>query len=181
MATVSSIFAALTPAFTDRWLRKQWADYFDSQGVKYAFYSALNAAALQEQQRAQEDILEHVQEENEAVENADKAVDGSQGEVSEDVSKLSLGDDGIAHEENDNEAEDTSETDHDEDSDDDSWNAEIPAVAGDDPELDQDPRTKVLTVQELEELFIRSAPDLSGESLHSLKPWKYLIKGSRLH
>ncbi|KZT35631.1 P-loop containing nucleoside triphosphate hydrolase protein [Sistotremastrum suecicum HHB10207 ss-3] len=144
------------------WQRKQWADYFDSQGVKFAFYSALNAAALQEQQKAQEEILENVQEENESAPNPDDAVEDSEEQVAEDVSKLSLGDDDIAPEENENEAEDASgETDDDDDSDDDSWDAGIPAVAGDDPELDQDPRTKVLTVQELEELFIRSAPDLS--------------------
>ncbi|KAF7306758.1 Kinase-like protein [Mycena indigotica] len=33
--------------------RCQWADYFDQQGVKYAFFSAANAAALQEARREQ--------------------------------------------------------------------------------------------------------------------------------
>ncbi|KAI0361378.1 P-loop containing nucleoside triphosphate hydrolase protein [Trametes cingulata] len=133
--------------------RKLWADYFDSQGVRYAFFSAANAAALQEARREAEAAAARAEEEAAAAAEAASKDDGDEPtETDED-----------AEDESDEESEQDEEAvpeSHDEDSSDDesedgTWH---PVEEG--PEA-QDPRTKVLSVLELEELFIKSAPDLS--------------------
>ncbi|KAJ6604474.1 hypothetical protein DFH09DRAFT_1122815 [Mycena vulgaris] len=109
-----------------------WADYFDKQGIQYAFFSAANAAALQQARR---DAL---------LASQDKG-DGSE-------------------EEDDEEDEDEEDSSDEEDSDyeeaeDFYFSAEEESPEG------QDPRARVLSVLELENLFERMAPDLSGTSL----------------
>lgn len=90
--------------------RVAWADYFESQGIQYAFYSASNAAAV-------EGLLSGSM--------------ATSGPVNDD--------------EEDSESEDASETD-------------APSA---DQQQEEDPRIHILTVQELEQLFIRSAPPLT--------------------
>jgi large subunit GTPase 1 len=112
--------------------RRIWADYFDSEGIHYAFYSAANATARQELLREARDRTTEANQEKE-------------GEVDVEESVLDA---------------DTSSTapsgsyDSDKDADLDS------------DEDTEDARAKVLSVLELEDLFISSAPDLSGELAH---------------
>ena len=57
--------------------RRQWADYFDSQGIQYAFFSAANATALQQARRdalAAEDMRlarENLREDEEQYESSE--------------------------------------------------------------------------------------------------------------
>jgi large subunit GTPase 1 len=118
--------------------RIKWADYFDANGVEFAFYSALDASALLEQERAETiTALPEKPEIGHDVEKEEEIEDGSESsgptESEDEQSSMESGG-----------AEESSDPD-------------------DGPEeVETDPRVKVLTVKELEELFIRSAPPLSG-------------------
>ncbi|KAI0715376.1 P-loop containing nucleoside triphosphate hydrolase protein [Earliella scabrosa] len=137
--------------------RKLWADYFDGQNVKYAFFSAANAAALQEARREAAAAQAPAQKQNDAPESVTMPPDAAdepssvgeepQGEDSEEDS-----DDG------EEVPEDSLEEYSEDESDDSEGGAFLPIEEG--PEA-QDLRTKVLSVLELEDLFVRSAPDLS--------------------
>ncbi|QRV97297.1 50S ribosome-binding GTPase [Ceratobasidium sp. AG-Ba] len=134
--------------------RRGWADYFEKEGIQYAFFSAANAKALQEAKRLAEEAS-HAQEEHETpltsdeddreddVENSGRqeADDGEKSADPEPSQPRSPTDDSIE------------EAPHDPELD----AHHLPVDAG---EAD-DPRTRVLSVLELEELFLSSAPDLS--------------------
>ncbi|KAK0245678.1 hypothetical protein EDD85DRAFT_27157 [Armillaria nabsnona] len=120
--------------------RRLWADHFDEQGIQYAFFSAANAAALQQARR---DALAQEQQGN-AVPQGDH---NNIADEDDDIKEPSLSD--RNHPE--------TESDSDEESD-----SEDYFSADDEPEEEQDPRARVLTVLELEDLFMRMAPDLSA-------------------
>ncbi|OSD03306.1 P-loop containing nucleoside triphosphate hydrolase protein [Trametes coccinea BRFM310] len=136
--------------------RKMWADYFDSQRVQYAFFSAANAAAIQEARREAEAAAARAEEAVAAAAAAAAASaasggEGVDGQESDDESEEeSVGDD---HAPPDSGDEESSDSDSDSD-----IGTFHPVEEG--PES-QDPRTRVLSVLELEELFVKSAPDLS--------------------
>lgn len=111
-----------------------WADHFDSQGIQYAFFSAANSAALQELRREMEAEKENAEDQGGSLEEEEE---GSEDE-DEDES-----DDHLSEEENHHHSYFTTEEDS--------------------PD-GRDPRTKVLSVLELEDLFFRVAPDLSGKT-----------------
>ncbi|KAI0652079.1 P-loop containing nucleoside triphosphate hydrolase protein [Trametes meyenii] len=126
--------------------RKQWADYFDSQNVRYAFFSAANAAALQEARREAEAATARAEEEAAA--------------AAEAAAKVEADEDGSEEEDNEN-AEGSDENaepldSEDEGSSDDESEAGAFLPVEEGPES-QDLRTKVLSVLELEDLFVRSA------------------------
>ncbi|KZT02400.1 P-loop containing nucleoside triphosphate hydrolase protein [Laetiporus sulphureus 93-53] len=127
--------------------RRIWADYFDSQGVLYAFFSATNAAALQQARR---DAI--------AVEDASVLEEeGHSSDQQEDSTHLGPGEDPEVSAQNAGEEESESEeadavSSSDSDSDEDDFQPSIE----EDP---QDLRVKVLSVLELEDLFVKSAPD----------------------
>ncbi|KZT75069.1 putative LSG1-large-subunit GTPase [Daedalea quercina L-15889] len=136
--------------------RRLWADYFDTQGVNYAFFSAANAAALQEARRealaaAQTQAPEenHRSEDDEAQETS-----GDLLKATTEVSPDNAGVDSESSESVDGEPSDDDPA-SDASSDTDDYLYRIPA------EDDSDPRVKVLSVLELEDLFVRTAPDLS--------------------
>ena len=122
--------------------RRIWADYFDSQGLHYAFYSATNATARQEalQEASAVGELEKAAEENRRVEFSEEDEE-SDTETSPAPSAGSY--DSVESETLDG-LKDHPESD------------EYPSDKG-------DSRAKVLSVLELEDLFIASAPELSGE------------------
>nr|VWO94258.1 Beta-xylanase (EC [Ganoderma boninense] len=135
--------------------RKLWADYFDERNVKYAFFSAANAAAIQEARR--EAAAAEAQRQGEAT----QAQENAKIRRDEDVSLQSerTGDADNAEESDDETPSDSDgraeESTSDEEDDDGVF---LPIEEG--PEA-SDPRTRVLSVLELEDLFVRSAPDLS--------------------
>ncbi|KAJ7102112.1 hypothetical protein B0H15DRAFT_813235 [Mycena belliarum] len=109
-----------------------WADHFDKQGIQYAFFSAANAAALQQARR---DALLEMQEGEDGEDDPDESDDNEDFE--------------------DSEAEEESEESDYEEPEDFYFSAEEESPEG------QDPRARVLSVLELENLFERMAPDLS--------------------
>jgi large subunit GTPase 1 len=108
-----------------------WADHFDGQNVRYAFFSAANATALQELRREMEATPE-------AAENEESAGIDSEEEGSDEEE-----DDNLSEEEDHHHSYLTTEEDS--------------------PD-GRDPRTKVLSVLELEDLFFKTAPDLSSKT-----------------
>ncbi|KAG6821361.1 hypothetical protein H0H93_014158 [Arthromyces matolae] len=134
--------------------RRLWADYFDSQGIQYAFFSAANATALQEARR-------------EAILSAEAESALSLDEVAHEVSN------------SDDESSDSQGLEHSDsesgtspaNSDDDAY------FSADDDSLVHDPRVKVLSVLELEDWFLSMSPDLSAFSDASGKPPPKLTVG----
>jgi large subunit GTPase 1 len=137
-------------------LRLLWADYFDTQGVQYAFFSAANATALQEARRQA----------------------SAEAEAKETLGAVSFDNlDGIVIREG-------TEDDVSEEEMEDSWSSEESRsddeglyLTGEETSSDgQDPRAKMLSVLELEDLFVKVAPDLSSEfGLH-----RYMILVSKV-
>ncbi|EPQ60470.1 kinase-like protein [Gloeophyllum trabeum ATCC 11539] len=132
--------------------RRLWADYFDEQGVQYAFFSAANATALQE---ARKEAWARAEAEAEAEDGGDDdSTSGSDDNHSESTPPHS------ESEESDEEQEGAlghaALLSEEESSDD-----ELYFSSEEDTADGQDPRAKVLSVLELEALFVRAAPDLS--------------------
>lgn len=149
--------------------RRQWADYFDSKGVQYAFFSALDAKALLEAKRmaevaqdagvsltvdeAREELRKEEEESSdEEGEAAGDRTERTENALEENLEALEL-DDGASGSEGADGSRDGESSEED----------------GRDPhilkprDVNEDPRTRVLTVLELEELFTKQAPDLSSE------------------
>ncbi|KAG9049706.1 hypothetical protein FS837_009351 [Tulasnella sp. UAMH 9824] len=160
--------------------RRQWADYFDSQGIQYAFFSALDAKILQEMRQAAEDAAASVtvaattvqqdapnntqQSESGSEEEGEEALDPADADVAAKLTRLAVKEadeeeqaegesakpDSEGHEEDDEESEDEEEGEE--------YDRYVPRARDENEDL----RTRVLSVLELEELFIRSAPELSS-------------------
>ena len=114
--------------------RRHWADYFDQQNVTYAFFSAANAAALQELRREME-LAETREAEKEAVGNEESS---------------------------ESDDEDDPQTPEDETSDPQGHAQLFALPVEEDSEDARDPRTRVLSVLELGDLFFKVSPDLTG-------------------
>ncbi|KAJ6519644.1 hypothetical protein C8R45DRAFT_952209 [Mycena sanguinolenta] len=124
-----------------------WADHFDKQGIQYAFFSAANAAALQQARR---DALERANNQEQRHDDED--------------------------EESDDEADEAEEESSDDDESSDEFEEFYFSAEEDSPE-GQDPRAKVLSVLELESLFEKAAPDLSAFSTSPEKTPTKLVVG----
>jgi large subunit GTPase 1 len=117
--------------------RREWADYFDKNNIRFAFFSAANAAAIQQARR---DAIEKAQ----LLEGA-----GASAEEQDDEAPTPpLSDDTESESEGEAEESDDSEDHH------------LPLH--DESEEEQDPRARVLSVLELEGLFMKMAPPLTG-------------------
>jgi len=119
--------------------RRIWASWFESQGIRFAFYSAhLAKAALENEADAdvvEDEYLEDVSEER-AEELADE-VDNLSLDATSDIS-----DDELSNDPTDNRTAEASGS--------------------------QDPRTRILTVHELQSLFLNKAPPPKGTLKHIL-------------
>ncbi|KAI0271431.1 P-loop containing nucleoside triphosphate hydrolase protein [Gloeopeniophorella convolvens] len=148
--------------------RRIWADYFDSQGIQYAFYSAANATALQEARREASATTEAP----DPAPHPDEEVDSGTSSEEEDATPGTEGSrQGADPESALPSPPESSDEDETEEEDGDLYFDE------DDGPDAQDPRAKVLSVLELEDLFIRSAPDLSEFLDSSGKPPARLVVG----
>ncbi|CUA74783.1 hypothetical protein RSOLAG22IIIB_11472 [Rhizoctonia solani] len=123
--------------------RREWADYFEKEGIQFAFFSAANAKALQEAKRLAEEAVDDQPQqitsdeiENQSeIDSEDQVVDATELHADESIEEA------------------TPQTD---------TSVEIhPHHLPVDASEADDPRTRVLSVLELEELFLSSAPDLS--------------------
>lgn len=119
-------------------IRRQWADYFDQQGVTYAFFSAANATALQQARR------EALHTADEALYREDSSDDENNGNVEEESEV-----EGEVSQPEPPPSDSEADAEHDE--------TIYYSAEEDEPE---DDRIKVLTVLELEDLFMRTAPKL---------------------
>jgi large subunit GTPase 1 len=130
--------------------RRIWADYFDTQGLRYAFYSAADATARQESLReasgTQGPTVAH-----------DRAVEANQLDSSDEDEEVDV------EESTPSTSPNTSSGSYDPIRTGISDEAVKPDSGSDDDD-NGDARAKVLSVLELEDLFTASAPDLSGES-----------------
>lgn len=145
--------------------RCAWADYFEKEGITYTFFSAANAAALQEQAERQRRREAGLDSDYETDEESDEEEDEEEEDEEEE--------DEEEEEEEKEEEEKEDDEDDDEDWEDDETKdiskelkktsfAEKPTAATEtQPEEVEDKRTRVLTVTELEDLFFATAPPLS--------------------
>lgn len=122
--------------------RRLWADYFDEQGIQYAFFSAANAAALQEARR------DSIAAEEARQNAASSESEGSESDEAEDSGK---------------EEDLVTEGSEDESSGPESQDEGMFLSGEEDTPDAKDPRARVLSVLELEELFVKAAPELSSE------------------
>ncbi|OAX44423.1 P-loop containing nucleoside triphosphate hydrolase protein [Rhizopogon vinicolor AM-OR11-026] len=142
--------------------RRIWADYFDSQGIQYAFFSAANAAALQQARR---DAIAEA-EETRLYQDAHRDEASLSDSDGPHTPRDDDSDDDFP-EKSESESQSASETDYDH---------EYVHTEEDSPD-GKDPRTKVLSVLELEDLFVAAAPDLSIFAGPSGEPPTKLVVG----
>lgn len=134
--------------------RRQWADHFDKEGIEYVFFSALDAKLLQEA-RAAELAKSPSAPSSPTI---SKSTPQPAEALAKDISRLGVEDHG------------TEESDvEDEQSDEDESSVADDDSDGDEPRYfpkardeNEDARTRVLSVLELEALFLARAPDLSS-------------------
>jgi large subunit GTPase 1 len=132
--------------------RRLWADYFDQQHVRYAFFSAANAAALQELRREME--LAKARE-------AERETTGNEESSGSDD-------------------EDDPQTPEDETPEPQEDAQPFTLPVEEDSEDARDPRTRVLSVLELEDLFSKVAPDLTSMARESSVDQANIISASSL-
>jgi large subunit GTPase 1 len=129
--------------------RKAWADYFQEAGISYKFFSASLAKELNEARD-----LEEISEEEDEEENQQKA-EASASKLAEKAKALNM-QDTEEKDENESGVEEEGESGEDELQDD-----------GDSFDEDgEDEGTRILTVEELEDLFLLHAPDNLGKFRH---------------
>ncbi|WWC60276.1 uncharacterized protein I303_102845 [Kwoniella dejecticola CBS 10117] len=176
--------------------RQTWADYFEANNISYAFFSAANAAALQEQaekqrqrqageypSQAEEDEQDDEEEEHEATvsgeeielesddeeQDDEKNADDVEDELADKVAQTNL--DGDYEEGWSTEGEDQEDDQPEGEVEERLAEGEklplkdvareIAAKYGSPPEGEEESiRTRVLSVTELEDLFMNAAPDL---------------------
>lgn len=130
--------------------RSHWADFFDKRGVQCAFYSAANAVAIQQARRDFEE--HHNNKQSRAMQEHEDPTDS-------------------------NNEMDEADADGNEDSSDRSSDEEGYFSAEEAPTNSQDSRVKILSVVELEDLFVKLAPDLSEFTDASGQPPSKIVIG----
>ncbi|EJD45816.1 P-loop containing nucleoside triphosphate hydrolase protein [Auricularia subglabra TFB-10046 SS5] len=166
--------------------RKQWADYFDAQNVTYAFYSAANANAVREarlvmaQEQQRDNDLEPAQErEARELESVATSVSALKVGQAEDAGQTA----GDSQEGRDEDDEDQEEDEQDEEEEEDDSESDSGSDTGHyfsvdegDEEESSDPRIRVLSVLELEALFMKVAPPLETfADANGVKPHKTVV------
>lgn len=172
--------------------RRAWADHFDGLGINYAFFSARDAVELQEAEAAREEQLAkmHQQaasssEQEEEEEEDDDDDDEEEEEEAEDTADAQEEDSGNSHQsgvaENDEAPElqpvaSTSRSANNTDDSDDELAEDVQRAVRISQNNHSSDRTHVLSVEELEELFLAIAPDLEAFSLPGFStPPKYCV------
>ena len=140
--------------------RRLWAAYFEKEGIDFAFYSAATATAIQQMEAETLPVAE-IEAEELNVRNeqhrAEKPSDPSEGQGMTASNNSDDNDNSAKSDEGQDDVQDESYSEEEEPHD--------VLLDNTDIHQDQDPSTRVLTVGELEELFVRSAPNLDGTSI----------------
>lgn len=178
--------------------RSAWADYFDSQGVKYAFFSAADATAAQEQAEKQrrrelglddEIAVDHERDmsDDEAQVSDEDESDNNDDEesVESDLDEESGKEDGEVETDLNRDLESKAVITDNAPEADKKWQEDVEAQAAIEQDIasrkaaedatPEDPRTRVLTVLELEELFESAAPPLSDFVTEYNHPTKLMV------
>ncbi|TKA54091.1 hypothetical protein B0A53_03468 [Rhodotorula sp. CCFEE 5036] len=142
--------------------REGWADYFEANGIQYAFFSAANGIALQEERARQEELaaLEEASDESDSEEDIPgmkipKSGNKLKGLREELKAKMALPPPRVKRLDEDSDEDD-------EDDDDEELAKRMRRGMGISlPGSDESPRTRILSVSELEELFLQHAPTVS--------------------
>ncbi|KAF8329131.1 uncharacterized protein EI90DRAFT_3017371 [Cantharellus anzutake] len=164
--------------------RLKWAEYFEENKIRYAFFSAANANASQEARRAAQLQSATIPSRN----------DNTRTEGYEHKGNSKQGNGNMIFQEKSDNGEAKSQPTVDDVDSDASHTSDVVGAASDDEsegylgdipawarakaesELEnQDPRARVLSVLELEELFITSAPDLRSFAQNSESPHKLVV------
>ncbi|GAA5977732.1 hypothetical protein JCM11641_001392 [Rhodosporidiobolus odoratus] len=152
--------------------REGWADYFDKHGIQYAFFSAANGIALQEERARQEELA--------ALEELSSEDDSDEGDLVPGMKVPKSGNQlkGLNKSTKASTAatparprvvgrdEDSDEDDEDEDSDDELARKMRRGAGISVPGSDESERTRILSVLELEDLFLSHAPKVSLAAGH---------------
>ncbi|BGP47483.1 hypothetical protein JCM10450v2_003335 [Rhodotorula kratochvilovae] len=155
--------------------RERWADYFDAHGIQYAFFSAANGIALQEE-RARQEELAAIAEQSEESDSEDEFAPGMK--IPKSGNKLkgleakkpaaaasaaapapSASRPRVMGREEDTDSEG-------EDSDEELAGIMRRGMGISVPGSDESPRTRILSVLELEDLFMKHAPEVSLAAGH---------------
>ena len=115
--------------------REAWADYFEKVGINYKFFSAALAKEINEARDLEDGpIIED--DDLMAEEDVAEVVEGHEDQLMDEANKIDIQD----HKEDEEEWASEEEVDPD----------------------DEDQRTRILTVDELEELFLENAPEVEN-------------------
>jgi len=115
--------------------RQAWADYFTEAGINYKFFSAELAKEMNEA-RALEDESEEESDEYEEEDDVEEEIDPEDDDLAKETKKIDL---------QDKQEEDAK------------W---VDEEAVDVPASEEDERTRILTTEDLESLFLEHAPDV---------------------
>lgn len=152
-------------------IREAWADYFEQHKIQYAFFSAANGIAIQEERArlaavpesedgessSEEDDIEDEESEEEEIVDAEV----SQMKIPKTGNKLNAPgpSQGKANVESEDEDDYDDEDDEDLDSDEELAGKMQRGAGISTPGSDEPDRTRILSVLELEDLFLKQAPE----------------------
>lgn len=142
--------------------REGWADYFEAHKIQYAFFSAANATAIQEERArllAIPDEEEGGSSEEESTESESESEieeEGSTMKIPKSGNKLAMA--GPSQGPGKDEVEED-EYDDGDDTDEELANKMHRGAAISTPGSDEADRTRILSVLELEDLFLKQAPE----------------------
>lgn len=147
--------------------REGWADYFEAHNIQYAFFSAANSTALQEERARR---LAEAAEEELAHSSSEESESESEEEIEDELARMKIpksgnklrapgpGDRQPTSDDDDSE-DDDSESDSNSDTDDENAVKKHRGVGISTPGSDESERTRILSVLELEDLFLSRAPE----------------------
>ncbi|KAF1953196.1 P-loop containing nucleoside triphosphate hydrolase protein [Byssothecium circinans] len=125
--------------------RQAWADYFHEAGINYKFFSAelakeMNEARALEEESESDDSEDYVDEDE-----VEEEIDGEEDDLAKEAKKIDLQDQQEEKEE---------------------WIDEetLETPGGGVPVTDEEERTRIITTDELEALFLQHAPDVDSGS-----------------
>ncbi|KAM0748211.1 P-loop containing nucleoside triphosphate hydrolase protein [Meredithblackwellia eburnea MCA 4105] len=153
--------------------REEWATYFESRGIQYAFFSAANSTALQEERaRKLEEEAERARMEAMLGRSEDDESDDEEEEVEEaELSGMKVPKSGNKlredQREDDDEVEEEDDSEEEEDTDDELAGKMRRGAEISTPGSDESDRTRILSVLELEDLFLSNAPEVSVAQGHT--------------
>lgn len=143
--------------------REGWADYFEAHGIQYAFFSAANSTALQDE-RARRAAIAALEEAEEGASSEEES-ESEESEEEEELGRMKVPKSGnklrelAPAEPTRGEGDSDEEESSDEDTDDELASKMQRGAGISTPGSDEPDRTRILSVLELEDLFLSQAPE----------------------